>query len=278
MPDERPIILIGLMLSGKTTVGRILSNKLDSSFVDLDEAITENTGQSIPELFERGEDVFRATEERTARHILDEGVYGVIALGGGAFESRTTRERCLRDGFVVYLEAVPAPVDDAPSAASLETRAAELTSGSLSVTPLVELLGIAQRSHASGMLMIEAGGRRSFSLDRGELVFARSTLRSESLGQILADRGFVTHDELDHSLAVQAERGEGRPLCDSFRADDIDGPHRRSSGCLLHRPVAGPRDGLVVKCAHRGETCLRCPRSRRIGLHRRVQARLDLHA
>ena len=105
MRGNPPIILIGMMLSGKTTIGRLLASRLNTSFIDLDEAIVQTTGKSIAALFESGEQAFRAAEEQAARDLIRRGSHGVIALGGGAFTSSPTREHCLSRGVVVYLEA-----------------------------------------------------------------------------------------------------------------------------------------------------------------------------
>jgi len=97
-----------MMLSGKTTVGRLLATDLDTTFIDLDDAIVAAAGQTIPTLFSRGEAVFRAAEEKTVLSLLESKEHGVIAMGGGSFESVTVREASLLSGVVAYLYA-PAP-------------------------------------------------------------------------------------------------------------------------------------------------------------------------
>ena len=105
MQKDTPIILIGMMLAGKTTIGRLLATDLRTTFIDLDDAIVAATGQSIPSLFGRGEAVFREAEEKTALGLLNRREHGVVALGGGSFESASVRQASLRTGFVVYLYA-----------------------------------------------------------------------------------------------------------------------------------------------------------------------------
>ncbi len=100
----RHVVLVGFMGSGKTSLGRQLGDRLDRSFLDLDAAIEERAGKSIPELFaERGEDEFRRIEEHAVRVALAAPDPSVIALGGGAVTSEETRRR-IADHFVVLCE------------------------------------------------------------------------------------------------------------------------------------------------------------------------------
>ncbi|RMB60636.1 shikimate kinase [Dokdonia sinensis] len=79
------IYLIGYMGSGKSTIGRLLADKMDRSFVDFDDFIEENEGMSIPKLFKtKGEIYFRKIEMKYLEELLLEKEGGrVIALGGG---------------------------------------------------------------------------------------------------------------------------------------------------------------------------------------------------
>jgi len=101
---NRHLVLVGFMGSGKTTLGREVAARLGRPFLDLDEAIEERSGRSIPELFaERGEAEFRRIEEHAARVALAAPEPSVLALGGGAVGSAETRA-LLRDAFVVLCE------------------------------------------------------------------------------------------------------------------------------------------------------------------------------
>src|SRR5437764_1950771 len=92
------------MGSGKTSLGRQLGERLDRAFLDVDAAIEERAGKSIPELFaERGEDEFRRIEEHAVQVALAAPDPSVIALGGGAVTSGETRRR-IADHFVVLCE------------------------------------------------------------------------------------------------------------------------------------------------------------------------------
>jgi len=78
------LILIGPMGSGKTTIGKLMANKLNVPFRDTDEIIVAQTGKSVSEIFlEEGEDAFRLLEKAVLRQeLLSDDT--VLALGGGA--------------------------------------------------------------------------------------------------------------------------------------------------------------------------------------------------
>jgi len=82
---DRPIVLVGLMGAGKSTVGRRLAKRLGLPFVDSDDAIEDAAGFSAAEVFERyGEADFRDGERRLVARLV-EGEVRVIATGGGAY-------------------------------------------------------------------------------------------------------------------------------------------------------------------------------------------------
>ena len=100
----RPVVLVGLMGVGKSTVGRKLAAMLGRNFVDADDAIVEAAGRSIPEIFETfGEAYFRDGERRVIARLIDEG-HGVIATGGGAFLDPATRAAVLDRGIAVWID------------------------------------------------------------------------------------------------------------------------------------------------------------------------------
>ena len=105
---DRPVVLVGMMGVGKTSVGKRLAAVLRYGFVDADEAIEEAAQMSIAEIFERyGEAYFRSGERRVIARLLDErrgGNGGVIATGGGAFVDPATRARILDRGIAVWLD------------------------------------------------------------------------------------------------------------------------------------------------------------------------------
>jgi shikimate kinase / 3-dehydroquinate synthase len=102
---RRPIVLIGLMGSGKTAIGRRLAQRLGLEFIDSDAEIERAAGLTIPEIFTRyGEPYFRDGERRVMTRLLAGGAR-VIATGGGAFMSEETRARIRETGISVWLKA-----------------------------------------------------------------------------------------------------------------------------------------------------------------------------
>ncbi len=103
--DSGNIILVGMMGSGKTTVGKLLAKQLGKTFVDCDEEIQRRTGVTIPHIFDvEGEAGFRqresaALEELTRRHDI------VLATGGGAVLNPRNRALLKEGGVVVYLKS-----------------------------------------------------------------------------------------------------------------------------------------------------------------------------
>jgi shikimate kinase len=78
------IVLVGYMGSGKTTVGKLLSEKTEIPFFDLDEIIEKNTQKTISELFSEGGEIkFRKLEHETLHHFLNTQEQYVLSLGGG---------------------------------------------------------------------------------------------------------------------------------------------------------------------------------------------------
>ncbi|WP_228100865.1 shikimate kinase [Paenibacillus donghaensis] len=103
---EQNIILIGMMGTGKTTIGQILAKKLGFTLVDLDAAIVAEQGMTIPEMFElRGEAYFRQAETAVLRKVLASGGGQVVATGGGAVLEPLNCEIMLSGGIVFALTA-----------------------------------------------------------------------------------------------------------------------------------------------------------------------------
>lgn len=102
---SRPVVLIGLMGAGKTSVGTRLAEMLGVPFHDSDHEIVEAAQMEIPEIFEQfGEEEFRRLERRVIARLLDE-VTGILATGGGAFMQAETREAIAERACAVWLKA-----------------------------------------------------------------------------------------------------------------------------------------------------------------------------
>ncbi|MGH6815540.1 MAG: shikimate kinase [Hyphomicrobiaceae bacterium] len=101
----RPLVLIGLMGCGKSSVGRRLAAALEIGFADADEEIERAAGKSISDIFaEHGEADFRDGERRVIARLLNRGAQ-VLATGGGAFMNAQTRAAIERAGISIWLKA-----------------------------------------------------------------------------------------------------------------------------------------------------------------------------
>ncbi|MEM7507978.1 MAG: shikimate kinase [Pseudomonadota bacterium] len=102
---KRPVVLIGLMGAGKTSVGTRLAEMLGARFHDSDHEITEAAQMEIAEIFETfGEEEFRRLERRVISRLLEEET-GVLATGGGAFMQAETRAAIAERAVSVWLKA-----------------------------------------------------------------------------------------------------------------------------------------------------------------------------
>nr|WP_320140935.1 shikimate kinase [uncultured Cohaesibacter sp.] len=103
--DGRPIVLVGLMGAGKTTIGRRLAKRLSIPFRDADHEIEAAANMTVAEIFaQHGEAHFRDGEKRVIARLLDEGDQ-VIATGGGAWMNEETRALVAERGISVWLKA-----------------------------------------------------------------------------------------------------------------------------------------------------------------------------
>ncbi len=101
------VVLVGPPAAGKTTVGRLLAERLGAGFVDSDELIVAEAGKPVGDIFvDDGEEAFRALEEAAVARALAGD--GVLALGGGAVLSARTRRRLAGHAVVFLATGVPA--------------------------------------------------------------------------------------------------------------------------------------------------------------------------
>ena len=101
---DRPLVLVGLMGVGKSTVGRRLATAVGKRFIDADDAIEQAAQRSISEIFEQfGEQYFRDGERRVIARLIEDHD-GVIATGGGAFVNDETRSLILSQAIAVWID------------------------------------------------------------------------------------------------------------------------------------------------------------------------------
>lgn len=104
---KNSIVLIGMMGSGKSTVGAILAEKTGYKFIDTDLEIEKSENMTIPNIFnEYGEQYFRKKEKEKVLEVTN-GKNTVVSLGGGAFEDEETRKYLRKNCTVIYLKATP---------------------------------------------------------------------------------------------------------------------------------------------------------------------------
>lgn len=103
--NGRPIILVGLMGAGKTTVGRRLAGRLGVPFRDADHEIEAAANMTIADIFaQHGEAYFREGEKKVIARLLEEGEQ-VLATGGGAWMNEDTRNAVGEHGVSIWLKA-----------------------------------------------------------------------------------------------------------------------------------------------------------------------------
>ncbi len=99
------IVLVGFMGTGKTTVGRVMAERLGWRHIDTDRIIETEEGMSIPDIFSgRGEPYFRRKESEVIKRVMEKKGQ-VISTGGGAVLAAANRERMMNNGFVAALTA-----------------------------------------------------------------------------------------------------------------------------------------------------------------------------
>lgn len=106
--SRRHLVLVGLPGSGKSTVGRLVANRLGAPFADFDFLIEQRAGKSVARIFaEDGEAAFRALEATIGAEQLT-GPPSVLAPGGGYVLNAVQRRLAIAMGYVVYLVTSPA--------------------------------------------------------------------------------------------------------------------------------------------------------------------------
>ena len=100
---KKNLVFLGMMGSGKSSIGYLVSKKLNLSFIDIDNLIEAKTNMTIAEIFkEKGESYFRDLEEKISNTIL-KTKNRVVSLGGGAFMNKHIRKEVLSNHFSFWL-------------------------------------------------------------------------------------------------------------------------------------------------------------------------------
>ena len=98
------IVLIGMPSAGKTTIGKMLENRMQKEFIDLDDIIIEKAGKSIPEIFEEsGEAGFRAIETEAAIEVSKLN-NKIIATGGGTIKHKVNMDYLRQNGITIFID------------------------------------------------------------------------------------------------------------------------------------------------------------------------------
>jgi len=99
---NKNIVIIGMPGSGKTTIGYLVSNKLNMKFVDMDQYIVQNENKTIATMFDIGEEYFRNVETECAIELSKENSL-VIATGGGIIKRKENMDYLNRNSVIVFL-------------------------------------------------------------------------------------------------------------------------------------------------------------------------------
>lgn len=101
--DTKNIVLIGMPGCGKTTIGKLLSSKLDKKFIDLDDYVENKNGSSILEIFKKGEEHFRKLESEAVEEVsLESDV--VVSTGGGVIKNKRNIENLKKNGIIIFID------------------------------------------------------------------------------------------------------------------------------------------------------------------------------
>ena len=103
MKSKENLVFLGMMGSGKSSIGSLVAKKLKLNFIDIDEEIEKNLNTTIKKIFEnKGEDYFRKIEEQITLKKL-KLTSTVISLGGGAFTNKNIRKEIIRNHISFWL-------------------------------------------------------------------------------------------------------------------------------------------------------------------------------
>ena len=103
MKSKKNLVLVGMMGSGKSTIGSLISKKLNLKFIDIDNVLENEAKMKISEIFKKkGENFFRNLEEKITLKLL-RSTNNIISLGGGSFINEKIRKEILVNNFSFWL-------------------------------------------------------------------------------------------------------------------------------------------------------------------------------
>ena len=151
----KTIVLTGMMGSGKTTIAKLLSEKLNIKYIDIDFLIEEKENMKISEIFaQKGENYFRKLEQEIIiSSFITEN--SIISLGGGAFENPETRKFLLNNSTVIYLKTSPEIIYERIK--NNTTR--PLLCGKMSVEKIKQILKIREKNYESASIIINTNNK-----------------------------------------------------------------------------------------------------------------------
>jgi shikimate kinase len=107
-PTTQHLALVGLMGSGKSSVGRVLATRLERELIDTDALVEAATGRPVNEIFaSEGEEAFRRYELNSLTRALSRSAPAVVATGGGVVITADARQALRRNATVIWLRADP---------------------------------------------------------------------------------------------------------------------------------------------------------------------------
>ena len=116
--SNKNLVLIGMPGCGKTCIGKLLSEKLNLEFIDLDNYIENNYHQTITELFKSGEEKFRTLETKAVLE-LSKTKSTVISTGGGVIKNIINIEALRQNGLIIFIDR---PISKIAKDVDLKTR------------------------------------------------------------------------------------------------------------------------------------------------------------
>lgn len=151
----QPIVLIGMMGAGKSSLGVRLAEALETTFLDADAEVEKAAAMSIAEIFEKhGEAAFRDGERRVIKRLLNDGPM-VLALGGGAFMDDQTRALVQQKALSVWLDV---PLAELVKRVKKKPDKRPLLKGQNIEAKLTELMQTRGPVYATAALRVDVGG------------------------------------------------------------------------------------------------------------------------